>query len=141
MLLSVELITPEGPALETKATSVTLPTMDGEITVLPGHVTLISAISPGTMIVRSEEGEELFAIARGVIEVTPSSVRVLSDIADRAEALEEAAIEQAKERAEKLLSEKRLDTEGFAEATAILEKELARLKSVRRRGVRRSLPS
>jgi F-type H+-transporting ATPase subunit epsilon len=91
--------------------------------------------------VRSEKGEEMFAIARGVIEVTSTSVRVLSDIADRAEALEEAAIKKAKERAEKILSEKRTDVEGFAEATAILEKELARLKSIRRRGPRRSLNS
>jgi F0F1-type ATP synthase epsilon subunit len=49
------------------------------------------------------------------------------------EALEEAAIEAAKARAEQLVADRRSDSEGFAEATAILEKELARLKSVRRR--------
>ena len=140
-MLTVELITPEEIAFKGEAVSVTLPTGDGEITVLTGHVSLVSTVSPGTMIVRNAEGEQMFAVARGVIEVTPKSVRVLSDIADRVEALEEAAIEQAKERAEKLVSERRNDAEGFAEATAILEKEFARLKSVRRRkssGFRRS---
>ncbi|MDD5055690.1 MAG: ATP synthase F1 subunit epsilon [Candidatus Peribacteraceae bacterium] len=136
----VELITPEGVAYTGDAVSVTLPTADGEITVLTGHVPLVSALAPGSMIVRSKDGESLFAVARGVVEVGPTSVRVLSDIADRAEGLEEAAIEQAKERAEKLVSEKRHDAEGFAEATAILEKELARLRVVRRRPSRRTRP-
>lgn len=132
-MLTVELITPEEVAFKGQAVSVTLPTGDGEITVLTGHVPLVSTVSAGTMIVRNEDGEQMFAVARGVIEVTPSSVRVLSDIADRVEALEEAAVEQAKERAEKLVADRRNDAEGFAEATAILEKEFARLKSVRRR--------
>ncbi len=132
-MITVELITPEEIAFKGEAVSVTLPTGDGEITVLSGHIPLVSTIAPGTMIVRSDKGEQMFAVARGVIEVTPTSVRVLSDIADRVEALEEVAIEQAKERAEKLVADRRSDSEGFAEATAILEKELARLKSVRRR--------
>ncbi|MBI1934648.1 hypothetical protein HYS30_03205, partial [Candidatus Peregrinibacteria bacterium] len=46
--------------------------------------------------------------------------------------LEEEAIRQAKEKAEQLLKEKRADAEEFAEASAMLERELARLKVVRR---------
>ncbi len=139
MSLLVELITPEGPAFTEPAVSVTLPTGDGEITVYAGHVPLVSTIAPGMMTVRLPGGEQRdFAVARGVIEVTPVSVRVLSDIADRVEALEEAAIEKAKAKAEQVLSERREDSEGFAEATAVLERELARLRSVRRRPSRRS---
>lgn len=138
-MLTVELITPEEIAFKGEAVSVTLPTGDGEITVLTGHVSLVSTVAPGTMIVRGAEGEQMFAVARGVIEVTPTSVRVLSDIADRVEALEEAAIEAAKARAEQLVNERRSDAEGFAEATAILEKELARLHTVRRRRGSRTL--
>lgn len=138
-MLIVELITPEEVAFKGQAVSVTLPTGDGEITVLTGHIPLISTVSPGTMIVRTSGGELMFAVARGVIEVTGSSVRVLSDIADRVEALEEAAIEEAKKKAEQLVQDRRNDAEGFAEATAILEKEFARLKSVRRRKVPRSM--
>lgn len=139
-MLHIELITPEGIAYSEDAASVTLPTADGEITVLMGHVPLVSALAFGSMIVRTKDGEALFAVARGVVEVGPTLVRVLSDIADRAEELEEVAIEQAKERAEKLVSEKRNDAEGFAEATAILQKELARLRVVRRRLSRKNRP-
>ncbi len=139
MSLLVELITPEGTAFAGPAVSVTLPTGDGEITVYGGHVPLVSTVAPGMMTVRQPDGDDRqFAVARGVIEVSSSSVRVLSDIADRVEALEEAAIEKAKAKAEQVLSERRHDSEEFAEATAVLEKELARLRSVRRRGARRS---
>ena len=57
---------------------------------------------------------------------------MLSDIADRADDLEEKAVEEAKLAAEKLLSEKKQDDVDYAESLAILDRELARLKSVRR---------
>jgi F-type H+-transporting ATPase subunit epsilon len=132
-MFAVELITPEAVAFKGDAQSVTLPSGDGELTVLTGHVPIVTTLAPGTMIVRNAEGEQMFAVARGVIEITQSSLRVLSDIADRVETLEEAAIEAATKRAEALVAEKRMDAEGFAEATAVLDREMARLKSVRRR--------
>lgn len=131
--MHIELITPEETAYEGEADSVTIPTTAGEITVLAGHIPLVGVIAPGTMIVRLKGEEHYFAVSRGVVEVEPQSIRILSDIADRVESLDEAAIEQAKERAEKILSDKRMtDAAGFAEATAILDRELARLRSVRR---------
>ena len=87
----------------------------------------------GSIAVRKDDGTEvLFAVTRGLVEIDGTSLRILVDTADRAEALEEAAITAAKERAEALMSERRNDVEGFAEATAILERELARLHVVRR---------
>lgn len=138
MPLHLSIITPDQSVYDGDVVSVTLPTTDGEITVLPRHVPLITTIKPGTVVVRSSGHEELFAVSRGVIEVDGSSVHVLADIADRADQLEETAIAEAKERAEKLMTEKRADVETFAEATAILDRELARLKTVRRHRNRRS---
>jgi len=130
---SFSLITPEATAFTGEASSVTIPTTTGEITVLPGHIPLISTLAPGMMIVRVKDGEQYFAVSRGVVEVTAKNIRVLSDIADRVDSLDEQAIEDAKRRAEDLMNEKRGDAEGFAEATAILDREIARLRSVRRR--------
>ena len=139
--LHLEIITPDRTAYEGEVTAVTLPTADGEITVLARHVPLVSAIVPGTLQIHAKDGIHYLAVSRGVVEVDGKNVRVLTQSADLAEELEEAAIEQAKTAAEKLMAEKRGDSEGFAEATAILERELARLKVVRRhRGVRRTLP-
>lgn len=139
-MLHLELITPDGPVFEGDADSVSLPTPDGEITVLPHHIPLISIVTPGSITVRKGNEEKLFAVSRGVIEVDGTSLRILTDTADRAEELEEAAIEKAKAEAEKLMSEKRHDAEGFAEATAILEKELAKLRVVRRHRSRKGIP-
>jgi len=138
--MHLEIITPDRVAFEGEVLSVTLPTTDGEIVVLPGHIPLVSAIAPGTIIVRTAKKEELFAVARGVIEVDGTSVNVLTDIADTAGTLDEEAIEQAKQKAETLMKEKRTDAEGFAEATAILDRELARLRTVRRHRSAHSRP-
>lgn len=130
---ALSLVTPEETAFTGDAFSVTIPTTTGEITVLPGHIPLITTIAPGMMTVRMKEEERYFAVSRGVVEVSPTTIRILSDIADRVDTLDEQAIEAAKKRAEDLMNEKRGDTEGFAEATAILDREIARLRSVRRR--------
>lgn len=130
--MSLRVITPVEIVFEGDVDSVTLPTADGEITVLPHHVPVITTITPGPMIVRRGNDEQVFAISRGVIEVNQMSVQVLSDIADRAEGLEEATAEKARQEAEELMKGKREDAVSFAEATAIFERELARLKTVRR---------
>lgn len=131
--MRLEITTPDGTVFEGETDSVSIPTPDGEITVLAHHIPLMSIVRPGTVTIRSRDSEQLLAVSRGVIEVDGTNVRLLVDTADRAEELEEQAIEKAKRAAEKLLTERREDAEGFAEATALLERELARLTTVRRR--------
>lgn len=131
-MLSVDIITPDGTVYKGEADSLSLPTLDGEITILPHHIPLLTILAPGTVTVRTSGREQLFAVSSGVIEVDGITIRVLADTADRAEALEEADIEKARSEAQKLMSEKRHDAEGFAEATALLDRELARLRTVRR---------
>lgn len=131
-MLHLELITPDRVVFEGEVDAVSLPTPDGEITVLPHHIPLLSILAPGSVLIRQKGEGNLFAVSRGVIEVDGTNVRVLADTADRATELEEEAIRQAKEKAEQLLKEKRADAEEFAEAAAMLERELARLKVVRR---------
>lgn len=140
-MLQVSIITPERAVYEGSADSVSIPTPDGEITVLPHHIPLISIVVPGSILIRKGGEELLFAVSRGVIEIDGSSIRLLVDTAEKADELEEQAIEKAKAAAQKLLTEKRADVEGYAEATAILERELARLNVVRRHRSRRgSIP-
>ena len=137
-MIHVEVVTPEATGFQGEAQSVSLPTPDGEITVLPHHIPLISTVVPGTATIRLNGEETLLAVTRGVIEVDGQSVRVLVQSADRTEALEEAAIEEARKRAEQLQHERRDDAEGFAEATALLERELAKLGALRRHRSRRA---
>jgi F-type H+-transporting ATPase subunit epsilon len=137
MMLYVAVITPDRSVYAGDAESVSLPTAQGEITVLPHHIPLISVVAPGTLTIRKGGEETLVAVTRGVVEIDGRSLRVLVDTADRAEELEEAAVLQAKQRAENLLKERRHDAEGFAEATALLEREISKLQVVRRHRSRR----
>lgn len=135
-MLRFQLITPDRVLYEGDAESVSLPTPDGEITVLPHHIPLISIVVPGSLVVRGGGEEHVFAVTRGVVEIDGRALRVLADTADRADELEEAAIEKAKKEAEKLARERQDNAEGFAEATAILDREIARLGAIRRRKAR-----
>jgi F-type H+-transporting ATPase subunit epsilon len=138
--MHAELITSEGSAYSGDAVSVTLPSGMGEITVLNHHIPMLSTIEPGTVIIRTGKDELLFAVSRGVVQVGRTGLLILSDIADRADSLEEKAIELARARAEELRNARRTDAEEFADATATLEREMARLMSIRRlRSRRKSL--
>lgn len=140
-MLKLEITTPDRPMFEGEVNSVSLPTPQGEITILPNHIPLISIVSPGAVTIRQKGVEQVLAVSRGVVEVDGKTIRVMVDTADRADELQEEAILKAKAEAEKQRHEKRADAEGFAEATAILERELARLHVVRRRrGGRGSVP-
>jgi len=141
MPLRLLITTPDRPMFEGEVSSVSLPTPNGEITVLPHHIPIMSIVEPGVVTIRQKGGESLLAVSRGVVEVDGTTIHVLVDTADRAEELEEQAILQAKAAAEKLQKERRSDREGFAEATALLERELAKLRVVRRRrGNRAAVP-
>lgn len=138
-MLTIQITTPDQTVFKGEALSVSIPTMNGEITVLEHHIPLVSIVVPGTAVIRDKDGEHLMAVTRGVIEVDGKEVKLLVQSADRVEGLEETAIEQAKARAEALMKDRREDTEEFAEATALLERELAKLQVVRRHRSRRSI--
>ncbi len=133
-LLDFELTTPERTVLRTKVRQVSVPTTEGEITVLSDHLPIVAPILAGEMRVVSEDGiESLIAVSGGFVTVHPGSrLEILADTAERAEELDLKAIEEAHARAEAVLKEKIDDEERQAEATASLARELARLKVVRK---------
>lgn len=132
MKIQFKIVTPERIVFQDEVDEVSLPTMEGEITILPHHIPLIALLKSGE--VRIHKGAEIIplAVSGGVIEVDGKKVVVLADTAERADELEEEKIEQARKDAENLMVAKRSDVEGFAEATAMLERELARLRVVRK---------
>ncbi len=131
-MIHFEIATPERIVYKTQADSITIPTSQGEITVLPHHIPLVALLAPGILTVRRQKNEEYLAVSGGFIEIQPSSrVVVLADTAERSEELTLEAVEAARDRAAMLMAEKRhIDNESFAAAAAGLERELARLKVV-----------
>ncbi len=137
-LLDFEITTPERTVFRAKIRQVSIPTLEGEITVLPGHVPLVAPVQAGELRAIDEGGEEIsMAVSGGFVTVHPDGgVAVLADTAERAEELDLKAIEEAHARAEALMKEKITDEERFADATAHLARELARLKVARKHHAR-----
>lgn len=139
--LKFEIITPERVVLKDEVDQITIPTAEGEITVLPNHIPLIAVLRPGEIVAKKDKEEIAMSCSGGFIEVTPDKVLILADTAEKAEELVEVEIEKARERAQKILEEKHIDAEKYADAAAAMERELARLKVARKRGRARTAPS
>ena len=111
---------------------VTLPGAEGEMGIFPQHVPLMAQIVAGEVIAR-KDGRDLFlAVGEGFVEITGERVAIMTDMAIRAENIDEAKAEEARRRAEARLSEK-LESEESAMVQAALAHSLAQLK-VKRRG-------
>ena len=132
------LVTPERVLFDEEALSVSLPTEQGEVTVLPGHTALSTVLKTGIGHYISSKGEHADVVfSRGYIYIDgQGSVTVLADTAEKGEELDLSVIEEAKKRAESVMQgTTRQDDQAFAMAAAALERELARFKlATRRRG-------
>ena len=133
-IIKFEIATPERMVLEEEITQISVPTKDGEITVLAGHVPLVASLKPGVLDVRRADGSvEIISISGGFIEVLKNKVVILADTAERGEEIDLARAEAARGRAEKLMKqEKQVDREQFAAMTAIIEKQIAREKAAKK---------
>ena len=133
-LIKFEIVTPEKTVLKEEITEVTVPTQEGEVTILPHHSPLIASLKPGVLILKKADGSQDVAfIAGGFLEVLRNKIVVLADTAERAEHLDEAKVEEARVRAEKAMKEVRHeDAEEFARIAAQLEHELAKTKALNR---------
>jgi len=132
--IKFEIVTPERVVLKEEISQVTVPTKEGEITVLPKHTPLVSTLKPGVIELKKKTGEVvIMSVSGGFIEVLRNKVVILADTAERAEELDLIRAEEARARAEEIKKETRQeDSEKFAAITAQLEKELARTRAVKK---------
>lgn len=132
--INLQIITPEKVAYKGEAEQVTLPTQDGEITILANHIPLISVIKHGKLVIKNNSEEILMAVWGGFVEVKKNDLIIMTNTAERSEEIDEERAKKARERAEKLLAEKdKLSDVAFADATAALERSLMRLNIAKRR--------
>lgn len=130
--INFTIVTPDGRTYEEEVTKITVPTQMGEITIYPKHVQLFSQLKAGVL-VAYEEGKEpnYIAVSGGMLTVHPGGhvVQVMADTAERAEHIDLARAETAKQRAEELLVQyKNVEDVDFARLQAQIEKELARIR-------------
>lgn len=131
-MISLQIISPERALYSDTVDSVTLPTFDGEITILPHHIPLITALKAGVVKLKKGNADMYFSVSTGIVKVDESGIVVLADTAERADELVEEKVEKAREDAQKAMQEKHVDSEEFVRALAIMERETARLKAIRR---------
>jgi F-type H+-transporting ATPase subunit epsilon len=129
--LKLEIVTPDGTVYSEAVDMVTLPGVEGQMGVYPRHVPLMSQMIPGEIIVRKDGQDYFLAVGEGLIEVTGDSVSLLTDMAIASEHIDEAKVEEARQRAEARLQEK-LSDEEVASTNASLARSLAQLHVKRR---------
>ena len=129
--LKLEIVTPEAKIYSEDVDMVTLPGVEGEMGIYPMHVPLMTQISSGELIAKKGGQDHFLAIGEGFVEITGDRVAVMTDMAIRADDIDEMKAEEARRRAEARLAE-RLTGEEQATVQASLLNSLAQLKVKRR---------
>lgn len=128
-LYDLEVVTPERIILQEPCSFLILRSLDGEIGVLGGHTPLITGLVPTPVDLRLESGRLFVAVSGGFLEVRPDKVTLLARTAERAEEIDLARAEAARERAQALLDQAPPGAD-LPRAQAALKRALARLKTV-----------
>ncbi len=122
----LHVVTPSGAALETEVSAFTIASKQGEITVLPGHCLLLSALEAGRMVVHPTEGTpSTYAVAGGYLEVGPDHANVICDRCKAAEKIDTAELPKQIADLEKKLADQPTD----APETAVDTEELKWLEA------------
>ena len=129
--LRLEIVTPEAKTYSEDVDMVTLPGVEGEMGIFPMHVPLMTQLVAGEVSVRKGGQDYFLAVGEGFVEITGERVAVMTDMAIKAENIDEAKAEEARRRAEARMAEK-LDDEESAMVAASLAHSLAQLKVKRR---------
>jgi F-type H+-transporting ATPase subunit epsilon len=124
--LMLEIVTPERPLVHETVDEVTLPGVEGELGILPGHTPLLTVLKIGVLSYRRGVQRSYVAIAHGFAEALADRVTVLAQVAERAEEIDVTKARAALERAEQRLAAGGPQTDAEA-AREALAKAQARL--------------
>jgi F-type H+-transporting ATPase subunit epsilon len=130
--LKLEIVTPEAVVYSQDVHMVTLPAIEGQIGIYPMHIPLLTQIVPGEIIVMKDGVESFLGVGEGVVEVTSHRVAIVTDMAIPADHIDEAKVEEARQRAAARLRDKISDEE-VATVNASLARSIAQLNVKRRR--------
>jgi F-type H+-transporting ATPase subunit epsilon len=127
--IKFKIVTPERTVQDMEIDQVTLPVLDGQVTILPGHRSYIAALKAGEIMLKTEGKEILLVTSGGFIEFNDNTLVVLADTAEAAEEIDVKRAEEARQRAEKIKDEKvTMNEMEYARVAAAIEKESARIR-------------
>lgn len=137
--ISFKLVTPEKTVLSQELVSLSCPTELGQITILPNHIPLVANLVPGELHAKTADGESFIFVSGGFVEVKPhNEVIVLADSAEHHYEIDEKGAEEARMRAQKELTDRKMGSEEYAKVAAVLERNLARTNIARKHAHRKN---
>jgi F-type H+-transporting ATPase subunit epsilon len=81
LVLTVEVVSPEKLVWSGAATSVSARTLDGDIGILPEHISLLGVLEPGVVSIKSVDGSTVdFDMANGFLSVNKNRVSILGEV-------------------------------------------------------------
>jgi F-type H+-transporting ATPase subunit epsilon len=134
MPLTLEIVTPEAKVYSDTIDSVVIPTVEGEIGVLPGHIPLITQVDDGELRVTKGATTQLLVVSGGFAQIDGDRVRVLAENAINEEKIDEQAVEAALKRAEQQLKDaKDMDPKQYEQLQGLVRYSGMQLAVKRRR--------
>jgi F-type H+-transporting ATPase subunit epsilon len=129
-MLKLKIVTPEKTIYQNEIFQISVPTTEGEVTILPHHIPLISVLKAGEMRFKDASGDQSMAVSGGFLEVRgKNEIVILADHAERSAEIDlvqtEAAHKKALEQMEKLKNSENVD---FARLQAAIDRETNKLK-------------
>ncbi len=134
MSLVLEIVTPEAKVYEQTIDSVVLSTTSGEISILAGHIPLVTELDPGELQVTANNKTELLVIGRGFARIESDRVSVLAESAIEEDKIDESAVQNALNRAQEALKDQtRLNATEIDQLEGAMRYALAQLAAKARR--------
>src|SRR6516165_221062 len=126
--LRVRLVTPERILFEHTADAVELPAKNGYMEVLYGHAPLLAELGAGDVRIHGgTEGEEIYNVSWGFVEVLPDRVTILAQDALRPAEIDVERAQQQLDRGTKMWNEAGESEEAYAEALRVIAEAEAKL--------------
>jgi len=130
--LHLKVITPRKIVIDEQIVSVSVPTSEGEITILPHHQRLFSLLVEGIVKIKTEKKQDDLAIGGGYLETDGKKITILVSRAYGQNEIDQNLTQQALNNAKKILSHSKDQLER-EEAAAILRRSTVDLKLLKRR--------
>lgn len=126
----IDIVSLTGKIYSGEVQKLVLPTREGEITVLARHMPLVAPLTVGEIVVKTPESEFNYAIGKGIFSMDNNKATLLIEDVTAADEISEEKAVEAKNKAEKLLSEG-IKGEEKLQALYVLRRSLVDLKVAR----------
>ena len=134
MPLTLEIVTPESRVYSDTIDAVVIPTVEGEVGILPGHIPLLTQVEHGELRVTKNGQTQWLVVGGGFAQVEGDRVSVLAEHAINEEKIDEHAVESALQSAQAKLKEaEHLDPQEFEHLQSLVRFAGVQLAVKRRR--------